>query len=56
MWSAYCSLPSYPSPILGSRKVISDDVTEMGWGTVMHEARVSSNIQRNTANNSAEVL
>jgi hypothetical protein len=41
---------------LGSLKVISDDVTEMGWGTIVHEAHVSWNIQRDTANNSGEVL
>jgi hypothetical protein len=37
--------PSYPLSSVGNLKVISGSVTEMGWGTIMHEPHVSSNIQ-----------
>jgi hypothetical protein len=36
---------SYPSPSVGSIKVTSGGVTEMHWGTIMHEPHVSLNIQ-----------
>jgi hypothetical protein len=36
-WAAFWSLPSYPLPNVGSFKVISGSVTEVGWGTVMHD-------------------
>jgi hypothetical protein len=47
-WPGYMSLPSYPSRNIGSLKIISGSVTEMGWGTIMHEPHVSSNIQRDS--------
>jgi hypothetical protein len=35
-WAEFWSLPFYPSPSVGSLKVISGSATELGWGITMH--------------------
>jgi hypothetical protein len=39
---------SSPLASAGSLKVICGSITKMGWGTIMHEPHVLSNIQQDS--------
>jgi hypothetical protein len=41
-------LATIPAPSVGSVKVISGSVIEIGWGAIMHEPHASTNIQRHS--------